>query len=157
MEALDTSLPGGTWTLGDSVVTRFGYGAMQLAGPGAMGSPPTATALWPFSGRPWQPASPTSTLARHNGPRITKRADGEALRPYPTHCSSPRRWARRATLEAGGPSPDDQKRFVGRCSRTFGPWGSSSRSRHLGRATRRARNRLLAESFGTLFELQKEV
>lgn len=25
------SLPGGTWTLGDLTVTRFGYGAMQLA------------------------------------------------------------------------------------------------------------------------------
>jgi pyridoxine 4-dehydrogenase len=28
-----TTLPGGTWTLGDLTVTRFGYGAMQLAGP----------------------------------------------------------------------------------------------------------------------------
>ncbi|MFE0155091.1 hypothetical protein ACFWY5_48690 [Nonomuraea sp. NPDC059007] len=37
-----TSLPGGTWTLGDLTVTRFGYGAMQLAGPGVMG-PPAAT------------------------------------------------------------------------------------------------------------------
>ena len=35
----DTSLPGGTWTLGDLTVTRFGYGAMQLAGPGVMGPP----------------------------------------------------------------------------------------------------------------------
>jgi len=34
-----TTLPGGTWTLGDRVVTRFGYGAMQLAGPGVMGPP----------------------------------------------------------------------------------------------------------------------
>ena len=36
---LSTSLPGGTWTLGDLTVTRFGYGAMQLAGPGVMGPP----------------------------------------------------------------------------------------------------------------------
>lgn len=33
------ALPGGTWTLGDLTVTRFGYGAMQLAGPGVMGPP----------------------------------------------------------------------------------------------------------------------
>ncbi|MFH9672097.1 aldo/keto reductase family oxidoreductase [Streptomyces sp. NPDC017405] len=33
------SLPGGTWTLGDLTVTRFGYGAMQLAGPWVMGPP----------------------------------------------------------------------------------------------------------------------
>nr|ALA09362.1 aldo/keto reductase family oxidoreductase [Micromonospora sp. RL09-050-HVF-A] len=31
---LTRSLPGGTWTLGDLTVTRSGYGAMQLAGPG---------------------------------------------------------------------------------------------------------------------------
>ena len=39
MSTLSTSLPGGTWTLGDLTVTRFGYGAMQLAGPGVMGPP----------------------------------------------------------------------------------------------------------------------
>ena len=39
MSTLSTSLPGGIWTLGDLTVTRFGYGAMQLAGPGVMGPP----------------------------------------------------------------------------------------------------------------------
>ncbi|MFJ2555967.1 MULTISPECIES: aldo/keto reductase family oxidoreductase [unclassified Streptomyces] len=39
MSVLPTSLPGGTWTLGDLTVTRFGYGAMQLAGPWVMGPP----------------------------------------------------------------------------------------------------------------------
>jgi aryl-alcohol dehydrogenase-like predicted oxidoreductase len=39
MPILSTSLPGGTWTLGDLAVTRCGYGAMQLAGPGVMGPP----------------------------------------------------------------------------------------------------------------------
>ena len=33
------SLPGGTWTLGDLTVDRFGYGAMQLAGTWVMGPP----------------------------------------------------------------------------------------------------------------------
>lgn len=31
--------PAGTWTMGDLEVTRFGYGAMQLAGPWVMGPP----------------------------------------------------------------------------------------------------------------------
>lgn len=31
--------PAGTWTMGDLEVTRFGYGAMQLAGPWVMGLP----------------------------------------------------------------------------------------------------------------------
>ncbi|TMR11119.1 oxidoreductase, partial [Nonomuraea turkmeniaca] len=33
MSTPSLSLPGGIWTLGDLTVTRFGYGAMQLAGP----------------------------------------------------------------------------------------------------------------------------
>ena len=37
MSTLSTSLPGGTWTLGTLTVTRFGYGAMQLAGHGVTG------------------------------------------------------------------------------------------------------------------------
>jgi len=34
MNAPSTSLPSGTWVPGDLTVARFGYGAMQLAGPG---------------------------------------------------------------------------------------------------------------------------
>jgi aryl-alcohol dehydrogenase-like predicted oxidoreductase len=34
-----TTLPGGTFTMGDLTVTRMGYGAMQLAGPGVFGPP----------------------------------------------------------------------------------------------------------------------
>ncbi len=38
--SVTSTLPGGTWTLGgDRTVTRFGYGAMQLSGPGVMGPP----------------------------------------------------------------------------------------------------------------------
>jgi aryl-alcohol dehydrogenase-like predicted oxidoreductase len=32
-------LPGGTYRMGDLTLTRFGYGAMQLAGPGVFGPP----------------------------------------------------------------------------------------------------------------------
>lgn len=39
MSTTTTTLPGGTWTLGDLEVTRVGYGAMQLAGPGVLGPP----------------------------------------------------------------------------------------------------------------------
>lgn len=39
MSATTPSLPGDTWTLGDLTVTRFGYGAMRLTGPGVMGPP----------------------------------------------------------------------------------------------------------------------
>jgi pyridoxine 4-dehydrogenase len=37
---MTTSLPGGTYDLADDLtLTRMGYGAMQLAGPGVFGPP----------------------------------------------------------------------------------------------------------------------
>ena len=39
MTTTTIALPGGNWTLGDVTVSRFGYGAMQLAGPWVMGPP----------------------------------------------------------------------------------------------------------------------
>ena len=39
MTSTTTDLPGGTFALGDLSVTRMGYGAMQLAGPGVIGPP----------------------------------------------------------------------------------------------------------------------
>lgn len=33
------TLPGGTWQIGERTIPRFGYGAMQLAGPWVMGAP----------------------------------------------------------------------------------------------------------------------
>lgn len=122
MEALDTSLPGGTWTLGDSVVTRFGYGAMQLAGPGAMGSPADRDGALAVLREAVAAGITHIDTSEAYGPRITNELIGEALRPYPDSLFIATKVG--ATPEAGGPSPDDQKRFVGRCSRTFGPWGS---------------------------------
>lgn len=81
--SMSSSLPGGSWPLGEVTVTRFGYGAMQLAGPGVMG-PPT------------DPDAAISTLrevvdlgithidtADAYGPRITNELIRTALHPYP--------------------------------------------------------------------------
>lgn len=44
--------PGGTFELGgDLTVTRFGYGAMQLAGPHVSARPPTAMRRSPYCAR----------------------------------------------------------------------------------------------------------
>ena len=46
----DKTLPGGTFAMAaDLTVTRMGYGAMQLAGPGVLGPPRTGTPLSPSS------------------------------------------------------------------------------------------------------------
>ena len=67
MSLLSTSLPGGTWTLGDLTVTRFGYGAMQLAGPGVMGPPADRDGALAVCARPPASVSPTSTPATPTG------------------------------------------------------------------------------------------
>ncbi|MCS5493611.1 aldo-keto reductase family protein [Curtobacterium flaccumfaciens] len=38
-DPITAGLPGGAWTLGDRVVSRFGYVVMQLAGPWVVGPP----------------------------------------------------------------------------------------------------------------------
>ena len=59
-----TTLPGGTFKLADDLIlTRVGYGAMQLAGPHVFGRPQTATVHSRSCARLLASVSPTSTLA----------------------------------------------------------------------------------------------
>nr|WP_179756255.1 oxidoreductase [Kineococcus aurantiacus] len=76
-------MPGGTWTLGDRQVTRFGYGAMQLAGPGVLGPPADhdgALAVLRAAVRAGITHVDTSGAY---GPRVTNELIREALHPYP--------------------------------------------------------------------------
>ncbi len=80
---VSTSLPGGTWTLGDLTVTRFGYGAMQLAGPGVMGPPADHDrALAVLRAVVDLGISHIDTSDAY-GPRVTNQLIREALHPYP--------------------------------------------------------------------------
>ncbi|SFC57750.1 aldo/keto reductase family oxidoreductase [Streptomyces aidingensis] len=83
MNTSSLSLPGGTWTLGDLTVTRFGYGAMQLAGPGVMGPPADRDgALTVLREAAGLGITHIDTAGAY-GPRITNRLIREALHPYP--------------------------------------------------------------------------
>lgn len=83
MSALPASLPGGTWTLGDLTVTRFGYGAMQLAGPGVMGPPADRDgALAVLREAVGLGITHIDTSGAY-GPRVTNELIREALHPYP--------------------------------------------------------------------------
>ncbi|MFF2377122.1 oxidoreductase [Streptomyces xiamenensis] len=83
MTTPSTSLPGGTWDLGELTVTRFGYGAMQLAGPGVMGPPADpAGALAVLREAVALGISHIDTAGAY-GPRVTNRLIREALHPYP--------------------------------------------------------------------------
>ena len=78
-----TILPGGTWTLGDLTVTRFGYGAMQLAGPWVMGPPADHDgALAVLREAVALGITHIDTSAAY-GPYVTNRLIREALHPYP--------------------------------------------------------------------------
>ncbi|MGI5330535.1 aldo/keto reductase family oxidoreductase [Actinomadura nitritigenes] len=77
------SLPGGTWTLGDLTVSRFGYGAMQLAGPGVMGPPTDRDAALAVLREVRDLGITHIDTAGAYGPRVTNRLIREALHPYP--------------------------------------------------------------------------
>jgi aryl-alcohol dehydrogenase-like predicted oxidoreductase len=83
MSMLSTSLPGGTWTLGDLTVTRFGYGAMQLAGPGVMGPPADRDGALAVLREAAGLGITHIDTSNAYGPRVTNQLIREALHPYP--------------------------------------------------------------------------
>jgi pyridoxine 4-dehydrogenase len=78
-----TNLPGGTWTLGDLIVTRFGYGAMQLAGPWVMGPPADHDGALAVLREAVDLGITHIDTSDAYGPQITNRLIREALHPYP--------------------------------------------------------------------------
>ncbi|MFF7565742.1 aldo/keto reductase family oxidoreductase [Streptomyces pseudovenezuelae] len=77
------SLPGGTWTMGDLTVTRFGYGAMQLAGPGVMGPPADRDGALAVLREAVGLGITHFDTAGAYGPSVTNQLIREALLPYP--------------------------------------------------------------------------
>ncbi|MFH8490924.1 aldo/keto reductase family oxidoreductase [Streptomyces longisporoflavus] len=77
------SLPGGTWTLGDLTVTRFGYGAMQLAGPWVMGPPADREGALAVLREAVALGITHIDTSDAYGPRVTNELIREALHPYP--------------------------------------------------------------------------
>ncbi|MFF4089241.1 aldo/keto reductase family oxidoreductase [Streptomyces nigra] len=83
MTTPSASLPGGTWTLGDLTVTRFGYGAMQLAGPGVMGPPADRQGALAVLREAVRLGITHIDTADAYGPHVTNELIREALHPYP--------------------------------------------------------------------------
>jgi pyridoxine 4-dehydrogenase len=77
------ALPGGTWTLGDLTVTRFGYGAMQLAGPGVLGPPADRDEAIRVLREAVALGITHIDTSDAYGPGVTNRLLREALHPYP--------------------------------------------------------------------------
>lgn len=81
MNTPPAALPGGTWTLGDLTVTRFGYGAMQLAGPGVMGPPADRDGALAVLREAASLGITHIDTAGAYGPRVTNQLIREALHP----------------------------------------------------------------------------
>jgi pyridoxine 4-dehydrogenase len=83
MSSLSTALPGGTWTLGGLTVARFGYGAMQLAGPGVMGPPADREGALAVLREVIELGITHIDTSNAYGPRVTNQLIRAALHPYP--------------------------------------------------------------------------
>ncbi|WP_031522273.1 aldo/keto reductase family oxidoreductase [Streptomyces sp. NRRL F-5123] len=83
MSTPSLSLPGGTWALGDLTVTRFGYGAMQLAGPWVMGPPADREGAQAVLREAVDAGVTHIDTSDAYGPRVTNELIHEALHPYP--------------------------------------------------------------------------
>ncbi|MCZ4103525.1 aldo/keto reductase family oxidoreductase [Streptomyces sp. So13.3] len=82
MSTPSASLPGGTWPLGDLTVTRFGYGAMQLAGPWVMGPAADRDGALAVLREAVDLGITHIDTADAYGPHITNQLIREALHPY---------------------------------------------------------------------------
>ena len=80
----EKTLPGGTFTMAeDLTVTRMGYGAMQLAGPGVFGPPKDRDAAVAVLREAVDLGITHVDTADFYGPHVTNRIIKEALHPYP--------------------------------------------------------------------------
>jgi aryl-alcohol dehydrogenase-like predicted oxidoreductase len=75
-------LPGGRYRVGDLDLTRFGYGAMQLAGPGVFGPPKDRDAAIAVLRTAVQFGINHIDTADFYGPHVTNEIIREALSPY---------------------------------------------------------------------------
>ena len=78
-----TDLPGGTYSLGDREVTRVGYGAMQLSGPGIFGPPQDRDEALAVLREVVDLGINHIDTSDYYGPYVTNEIIREALSPYP--------------------------------------------------------------------------
>ncbi|SDU83034.1 Predicted oxidoreductase [Microlunatus sagamiharensis] len=115
MSTTTSTLPGGTTSLGDLTVTRFGYGAMQLAGPGVMGPPADpAGAVAVLRAAVEAGITHIDTSAAY-GPLVTNELIREALHPYPDPVHVVTKVGARRDAQGGWPTartPEELRRQV---------------------------------------------
>ncbi|WP_030864499.1 aldo/keto reductase family oxidoreductase [Streptomyces sp. NRRL S-37] len=152
------SLPGGTWTMGDLTVTRFGYGAMQLTGPGVMGPPADHEGALAVLREAVRLGITHIDTADAYGPHVTNRLIREALHPYPDSLHLVTKVGAVRDAQGGWPparEPDDLRRAVHSNLEALGVETLDLVNLRLGDATG-PRPGSLAEAYGTLVDLQRQ-
>ena len=110
-----TTLPGGTWQLGDLTIPRFGYGAMQLAGPWVMGPPADHGGALGVLRETVELGITHIDTSDAYGPRVTNELIREALHPYPAHLLVATKVGADRDAQGGWPTarrPQDLRRQV---------------------------------------------
>ncbi|WP_399142856.1 aldo/keto reductase family oxidoreductase [Streptomyces sp. NBUA17] len=151
-------LPGGTWTLGDLSVTRFGYGAMQLAGPWVMGPPADRDGALAVLREAVVLGITHIDTADAYGPHITNRLIREALHPYSDALHLVTKVGATRDEEGGWPparEPAQLRRAVTENLENLGLDTLDVVNLRLGDA-RGPVPGSLAEAFGTLVDLRRE-
>ena len=155
---ISTSLPGGIWELGDLTVTRLGYGAMQLAGPGVMGPPADRDGALAVLREVVDLGITHIDTADAYGPHVTNQLIREALHPYPESLHIVTKVGAIRDQQGGWPparEPDDVRRAVDDNLKTLGLEMLDLVNLRLGNAAG-PQPGSLAEPFETLVELQRQ-
>ncbi|MFI6817657.1 aldo/keto reductase family oxidoreductase [Nonomuraea sp. NPDC050328] len=158
MNAPATSLPGGTWTLGNATVTRFGYGAMQLAGPWVMGPPADHDGALAVLREAVAAGITHIDTSDAYGPRFTNELIREALHPYPESLLIATKVGANRDAQGGWPTarrPDELRKQVYENLQSLGVETLDLVNLRMGDAEG-PKPGSLAEAFETLVELQRE-
>ncbi|MEU0632782.1 aldo/keto reductase family oxidoreductase [Streptomyces sp. NPDC005989] len=151
-------LPGGIWTLGDLTVTRFGYGAMQLADPGVMGPPADRDGALAVLREAVGLGITHVDTADAYGPHITNQLIREALNPYPDSLHIVTKVGATRDEEGGWPparQPEELRRAVQENLENLGLETLDVVNLRLGDAQGPVTGSL-AEAFEALVELQQQ-
>jgi pyridoxine 4-dehydrogenase len=158
MSTTASDLPGGTWTLGDRTVTRFGYGAMQLAGPWVLGPPADRDGALEVLRQAVASGITHIDTAETYGPRVVNELIREALHPYPADLLIATKAGGRRDGEGGWPAartPDELRAQVDDNLETLGVDVLDLVHLRLGDADGPVPERI-GEAFETLVDLQRQ-
>lgn len=158
MSTTRPTLAGGTWTLGDLTVTRFGYGAMQLAGPGVMGPPADDEGALAVLREAVDLGITHLDTSDAYGPRVTNELIREALHPYPAGVHIATKVGAFRDAAGGWPparEPDELRRQIDANLETLGTDTLDLVHLRLGNALGPVQESI-ADAFAVLVDLQQQ-